>query len=102
MNETIQKINTIIYNFDKEYGAWMEKKDHSMEEEMQIFKKHYLQFEDFYDESDESDENEILDKILDWISDTIGEIYINWGTETQDYYDPGLTLKSIVENFVNP
>ena len=102
MNTKIQKINSIIDNFDKAYGEWMDKKDHSMEEEMQIFKKHYLEFEDLYDETDEDDENEILDKILNWISDTIGEIYIEWGTETQDYYDPGLTLKTIVENFVNP
>ena len=105
MNTTIQKINSIIDDFDKEYGEWMDKKDASMEEEMEIFKKHYNEFEDLYDKyeiKDDSVEDKVILDILGWIQDTVGEIYINWDTETNDYYNPGLTLKSIVEKFVQP
>lgn len=97
MNETIQKINSIIYNFDKAYGEWMDKKDHSLEEEMEIFKKAYNEFCDLYSEDNVTDK--LIDLIVDWIKDTVGEMYLDWNTEVQDYYDPGLTLKDFVEKY---
>lgn len=97
MNETIQKINSIIDNFDKAYGEWMDKKDHSLEEEMEIFKKAYNEFCDLYTEDNVTDT--LIDLIVDWIRDTVGEMYLDWNTEVQDYYDPGLTLKDFVEKY---
>lgn len=103
MNTIIEKINTIIENFDKAYGEWMDKEDRSLEDVMQIFKKYNLEFEDLYDLEeikDDSVEEKVLLKILGWINFTVGEIYLECGTETQDFYDPKLELKSIVEKFV--
>lgn len=100
MNQIIEKINTIIENFDKAYGEWMDKKDYSLEDVMQIFKKHYYEFDDLYDYQGNPEENKLLDDILSWISDTVGEIYIDWGTDMQDYYNPGKELRSYVEKFV--
>lgn len=97
MKETIQKINSIIDKFDKEYGEWMDKKDHSLEEEMEIFKKAYNEFCDLYTEDNVTDT--LIDLIVDWITETVGEMYLDWNTEVRDYYNPGLTLRDFVEKF---
>jgi len=43
--------------------------------------------------------DKLIDLIVDWIRDTVGEMYLDWNTEIQDYYDPGLTLKDFVEKY---
>lgn len=100
MNTTIQNINTIIENFDRAYSEWMHKKDASLEEVMGIFKKHYYEFDELYDDNEDVPENKLIADILGWISDTVGELYIDWETEVNEYYNPGQELKSIVEKFV--
>lgn len=100
MNTTIQKIDTIIDNFDKAYDEWMDKEEASLEEVMQIFKKYYYEFDELYDDNVDVPENTLIADILGWISDTVGELYIDWETEVNEYYEPGKELKSIVEKFV--
>lgn len=103
MNTTIiEKINSIITALDKEYGEWMDKKDGTNEEEMEIFKKHLNEFLDLYDQyeiEDGSVEDKLILAIEEWITITVGEIYIYWDTDITDNYDPGLSLKAIVEKY---
>lgn len=103
MNLTIQMVNTIIDNFDKEYCELLKKKDYSSEEVMEIYKKNYHEFDDLYDIreiKDNSVEEKVILKILEWITFTVGEIYLDWNIDDTDYYKPGKELKSIVEKFV--
>lgn len=103
MNTIIEKINTAIDNFDKEYKEWLKKKDYSEEEVLQIYKKNYNEFEELYDPTvikDNSVEEKVILKIMEWITFTVGEIFLDWETDDRDYYNPGKSLKSIVEKFV--
>lgn len=103
MNTTIQMVNAIIDGFDKEYAEWMDKKDSSEKEVMEIYKKKYNEFQDLYDIreiEDNSVEDKVILKILEWITFTVGEIYVDWNIDDIDYYKPGKSLKSIVEKFL--
>lgn len=102
MNAIIENINSIIDKFDREYGECMDKKDASMEEEMEIFKKHHSEFCDLYNQyeiKDGSVGDKVIFDILEWITNTVGEIYIYWDTDITDNCDPSPTLNSIVEKY---